>query len=143
MFLYITIIRSSSFLCFIIVYVGDTFKLLLSLFVRIKTEMYIHWVILYIIRCNKQNGHIVTWKNRQEFMWIHNNVAKIKLRWYWVGVFCGNGVDLKAAYLVTGLEVFIKVDAQVLVLIFSIMMIVILSSRTSLCDPMAIYVGPN
>ena len=52
-------------------------------------------------------------------------------------------MDLKAAYLVTGLEVFIKVDAKVLVLIFSIMMVVILSSRTSLCDPMAIYVGPN
>ena len=35
-------------------------------------------------------------------MWIHNNIAN-ENKWYYVGIFCGNGHDIRNHYVVTGL----------------------------------------
>jgi len=51
--------------------------------------------------CNRHQGHMVTWKNREEFMWINHNVAN-QNKWYWVGTFCGQGRDVRNLYTVTG-----------------------------------------
>merc|ERR1711939_473843 len=51
--------------------------------------------------CNRHQGHIMTFKDRQEFMWIHNHIAN-QNKWYWVGIFCGRGNDIRNAYTVTG-----------------------------------------
>merc|ERR1711935_1107133 len=51
--------------------------------------------------CNRNQGHVVTWKDRQEFMWIHNNIAN-QNKWYWVGIFCGTGHNISTHYVVTG-----------------------------------------
>jgi len=52
-------------------------------------------------RCNRNQGHVVTWNDRAEFMWINHNAAN-QNKWYWVGVFCGRGKDIRNSYLVTG-----------------------------------------
>jgi len=51
--------------------------------------------------CNSNQGHVVTWKDRAEFMWIHNNIAT-QNKFHWVGIFCGQGTDLRNSYAVTG-----------------------------------------
>ena len=35
-------------------------------------------------------------------MWVHNNIAN-QNKWYFVGIFCGNGgLDIRQTYVVTG-----------------------------------------
>ena len=40
-------------------------------------------------------------------MWIHNNIAN-QNKWYFVGLFCGQGKDIANAYVVTGQHYFVK-----------------------------------
>ena len=51
--------------------------------------------------CNRNQGHIFVPKDRVEFMWVHDNVARHN-KWYWIGIFCGHGANLRNAYTVTG-----------------------------------------
>ena len=54
-----------------------------------------------IFRCNRNKGHIAVFSDRAEFMWIHNNIAN-QNKWYWSGIFCGQGRDISQAYVITG-----------------------------------------
>ena len=40
-------------------------------------------------------------------MWVHNHIAN-QNKWYWIGIFCGRGRDIRQTYVVTGWENIIR-----------------------------------
>ena len=60
------------------------------------------YLIIYF-RCNADKGHIFLPNDREEFQWVHDNVARHN-KWYWLGTFCANSNtdDPGQTYAVTG-----------------------------------------